>query len=91
MRLIAVLIAVTVCAQACAEGYGRMKELDDGSYLSAGGARYKYDLNRPTDQIRYETDVGAQLRDEMDSWTKSPSREVREELRGQRGGGVIRK
>ena len=89
MRLIVVLIAVMVCAQACAEGYGFLDREGDG-YKSAAGVRYKYDLNRPTDQIRYETDVGAQLRDERDSWTKSPYRELQEELYGQRGGGVKR-
>lgn len=90
MRLIVILLAVFVCAEVFAAGYGYLDE-EDGGYKSAAGVRYKYDLNRPVDQIRYETDVGAQLRDEIDSWTKSPYRELQEELYGQRGGGVVRK
>lgn len=90
MRLIVIVVLGLFCAQVLAAEYGRMDEDESGGYKSAGGARYKYDLNRPTDQIRYETDVGAQLRDEIDGWTKSPSRELQEEIRGQRGGGVKR-
>jgi hypothetical protein len=90
MRLIVVLIAVMACAQACAEGYGRMKELDDGSYLSAGGARYKYDLNKPQDQLKYELDMKAQMRDEAESYKFRPSRQIREETWDHKGGGIYR-
>ena len=34
-------------------------------YESSSGTRYKYDLSKPTDQIRYEVDPGAQIRDSI--------------------------
>jgi hypothetical protein len=87
MRVFVVLIAVMACAEVFAAGYGRMDQEKDGSYRSYGDTRYQYDLNRPSDQLRYELDPRAQLRDEITSVAPSPSRELREELRGQRGGG----
>lgn len=54
-------------------------------YKSRFGSEYEYDLSKPTDQIRYEVDVGAQMRDEMDV---DPRREIEQDM-GQYGGGKI--
>lgn len=34
-------------------------------YEGSSGQRYQYDLSRPMDQLRYETDIQAQMRDEL--------------------------
>jgi hypothetical protein len=34
-------------------------------YESSSGTRYKYDLSKPGDQLRYEVDPGAQIRDSV--------------------------
>lgn len=56
------------------------------SYQGSSGAKYKYDLNRPGDQIRYSLDPAAQLRD---STNIDPRRGIDRSL-GQQGGGVQR-
>jgi hypothetical protein len=60
---------------------------DKGNYKSRYGNEYEYDLSRPSDQIRYETDVRAQMRDELDI---DPRREIERDL-GQFGGGKVKK
>jgi hypothetical protein len=50
-------------------------------YQSSTGTRYKYDLSNPSDQIRYEVDPGAQLRDSI-----NPKVQIDRGL-GQHGGG----
>jgi hypothetical protein len=52
-------------------------------YESYSGRRYKYDLSNPLDQIKYETDIGAQLRDEV-----NPMVEIDRSM-GQYGGGIL--
>jgi hypothetical protein len=56
------------------------------TYKSIVGNEYEYDLSKPSDQIKYEVDVGAQMRDEMDI---DPRREIEQDM-GQHGGGKIR-
>jgi putative salt-induced outer membrane protein YdiY len=53
-------------------------------YESSTGNRYEYDLSNPGDRVRYDVDVGAQMRDEM---SVSPTREIDRDL-GQYGGGI---
>lgn len=55
-------------------------------YRGTSGLGYQYDLSKPSDQLRYETDVNAQTRDYLDS---SPRREIDQSM-GQRGGGVLK-
>jgi len=50
-------------------------------YKSSTGTRYKYDLSKPGDQIRYKVDPGAQIRDSV-----NPKVEIDRGL-GQYGGG----
>jgi hypothetical protein len=55
-------------------------------YKSFTGNRYKYDLSRPGDQIRYGLDIGTQINDSI----KMPQRPSVEIDRGldQYGGGI---
>ncbi len=53
-------------------------------YEGPTGKRYQYDLNNPSDQIQYEIDVGAQLRDEINP---DPRIQIDQDL-GQFGGGA---
>jgi hypothetical protein len=55
-------------------------------YKGSSGTQYQYDLSRPSDQIRYEVDVRAQMRDEL---SVDPRRELDQGL-GQYGGGIRR-
>lgn len=55
-------------------------------YQGTGGTQYQYDLSKPNDQIRYETDVRAQMRDELNV---DPRREIDQSL-GRVGGGIQR-
>ena len=50
-------------------------------YKSISGTRYKYDLSKPGDRIKYEVDPGAQIRDSV-----NPRIEIDRDL-GQHGGG----
>lgn len=51
-------------------------------YQSTFGNRYQYDLNKPTDRIRYEHDARAQIRDRY-----NPRTEI-DRNQGQLGGGI---
>jgi len=53
-------------------------------YESSTGTRYKYDLSKPSDQIRYEVDPRAQIRDSINV---NPRIEIDRNL-GQYGGGA---
>lgn len=55
-------------------------------YKGSSGTRYKYDLSKPGDKIRYELDVGAQIRDNIYMPIK-PGVEIDRGL-NQYGGGV---
>jgi hypothetical protein len=62
-------------------------ELDESNlYRGSSGALYQYDLSKPTDQLRYGVDPGAQLRDSINV---DPRIELDRSL-GQYGGGVGR-
>jgi hypothetical protein len=50
-------------------------------YESTSGTRYKYDLSKPSDRIRYEVDPAAQIRDSI-----NPRVKIDRGL-GQHGGG----
>ena len=50
-------------------------------YVSTTGTRYKYDLSKPCDRIKYGVDPGAQIHDSI-----NPNVEIDREL-GQYGGG----
>lgn len=54
-------------------------------YQGSSGARYQYDLSKPTDQLRYEIDPGAQLRDQI---SVDPGRDLDRSI-GQHGGGYL--
>ncbi|MGO9019184.1 MAG: hypothetical protein ACLQVJ_12640 [Syntrophobacteraceae bacterium] len=53
-------------------------------YRRYSGKEYQYDLSKPQDRIRYETDPSAQIRDEINV---DPRIELDREL-GQYGGGA---
>jgi hypothetical protein len=55
-------------------------------YKSRTGTEYQYDLSRPVDQIKYETDIKAQMRDENSINIK---RDLDRDL-GQVGGGIYK-
>lgn len=55
-------------------------------YQGSSGTQYQYDLSKPSDQLRYELDLGAQMRDEL---SVDPRRELDQGL-GQYGGGIRR-
>lgn len=57
---------------------------NDG-YETQTGTRYQYDLSRPVDQIKYDIDVRAQIRDDT---SVSVTRDIDRGL-GQRGGGIF--
>lgn len=87
--LAAVFFAVTspVLAWSIEEELRGSKEADkDHPYQGSSGARYEYDLSRPSDQVRYEHDFNAQRRDEM----SIDLRRDRDRDRGQYGGGIER-
>lgn len=54
-------------------------------YESSFGRKYEYDLSKPVDKIRYQTDERAKLRDSLDV---DPRREIERDL-GQQGGGIF--
>ncbi|MDW7774588.1 MAG: hypothetical protein SCH71_17030 [Desulfobulbaceae bacterium] len=67
----------------------RHERISGGSgdgYESSFGNRYEYDMNREIDRMRYDLDVGAQLRDEIYG-DISPRRDLEESL-GEHGGGI---
>ncbi|WP_430754816.1 hypothetical protein [Magnetovirga frankeli] len=84
------LIATTVSLPAIAWDYSNDPYDSSGNpnyrYQGSGGTQYQYDLSRPSDQIRYETDVRAQMRDEL---SVDPRRELDQGL-GRYGGGIRR-
>jgi len=55
-------------------------------YRGSSGKEYQYDLSRPQDELRYELDLGAQMRDQLNV---DPRIELDREL-GQYGGGAKR-
>lgn len=55
-------------------------------YQGSSGTKYQYDLSRPGDQIRYEIDINAQMRDQL---SVDPRRGLDQGL-GQYGGGIRR-
>jgi hypothetical protein len=57
----------------------------DKSYKSRFGNEYEYDLSRPSDQLKYELDLKAQMRDELNV---DPRRDLERDL-GQYGGGKV--
>ena len=59
----------------------------ESSYKSRFGNEYEYDLSRPVDRIKYETDYDAQRRDSLNI---DPMQEIERDL-GQRGGGAKRR
>ena len=76
-------------AEQDAEDAKRRAKSEDDDYKGSSGNRYEYDLNKPVDSIRYETDIGAQMRDQ----SISPLDELRRERDldlGQHGGGIKR-
>ena len=65
------------------QGYGDNSNNDSG-YRSNSGTGYQYDLNNPSDSIRYSTDLDAQRRDQMNLNT----RRNLDRRAGQYGGGI---
>lgn len=56
-------------------------------YKSTTGNRYKYDLSKPGDQIKYELDLDAQMKDSL-RIPVNPSVEIDRDI-GQHGGGLM--
>jgi hypothetical protein len=63
-----------------------MPSNEPSGYSSSFGNKYKYDLNRPLDRLRYNIDPKAKLRDRLDI---NPQRRI-EQNTGQYGGGVLK-
>lgn len=62
---------------------GDSGEEDGNSYYeTSSGNQYQYNLNKPTDQIRYEYDAPAQIRDRYDPRTQI------DRNNGEYGGGI---
>ncbi len=62
----------------------KSREEDEYKYRGSSGARYKYDLSIPTDAMRYEMDLKAQMQDSMSLDLKRD----RDRGLGQWGGGI---
>ncbi len=58
------------------------EEDGDSYYESSSGNQYQYNLNKRTDQIRYEYDAPAQIRDRYDPRTQI------DRNNGEYGGGI---
>ena len=68
-------------------GTGRLPVTEQGSgYRGSSGARYRYDLSRPADAIRYSVNPKAQLEYSI---SVDPRREIDASL-GQQGAGILR-
>lgn len=63
-------------------GSGKSTYRTENYYESAGGNRYQYNLSNPVDQIRYEYDRPAQIRDAYNPRTNM------DRGMGQYGGGI---
>jgi hypothetical protein len=58
---------------------------DSGGYTGPTGTNYQYNMNDIGDQIRYQSDSGAQIRDSIGG--NSPGAQIDRNL-GQPGGGI---
>lgn len=80
------ILLFALSANANAWDYLEPIKTDSGTeYKSRLGNTYKYDLSRPSDQLKYQLDVGSQLRDQLDV---DPRRTLERDL-GQYGAGKI--
>lgn len=59
---------------------------DKANYQGSSGAKYQYDLSKQSDQLRYDVDPSAQLRDEMNDYRNDISMD---RLKGEHGGGYL--
>jgi len=67
-KILLVIMALLIASPAIAwddEKEKEKKRNKEYPYQSSSGQRYKYDLNKPGDRIRYEVDPGAQVRDSV--------------------------
>lgn len=64
---------------------GTRAPANNSGYQGMSGARYQYDTSRPSDSIRYSTDLDAQRRDQM---AIDPRRDL-DRSRGVNGGGIL--
>ena len=64
-------------------GYGNGS---DGGYQGSSGTRYDYNLNNPVERDRYNIDLDAQRRDQMNG--RYDAGRSLDQLQGQFGGGV---
>ncbi len=84
-KILLVIMALLIAFPAIAWDDDEEKEKERNKkypYKSSSGQRYKYDLNKPGDKIRYEVDPGAQVKDSI-----NPRVELDRDL-GQYGGGA---
>lgn len=58
---------------------------DDDSYRGSSGQQYQYNRNNPVDNNRYNVDLEAQRRDQLNPYNVGSSRD---RMQGQRGGGI---
>ncbi len=87
---IALLVAIGTCSSLAYAapigwepvGSGESDSSQDRYYESSSGNQYQYNLDKPTDRIRYEHDAPAQLRDRYDPRTQI------DRSTGQYGGGI---
>lgn len=57
----------------------------NGGYQGSSGTRYEYDMNNPVDRNRYNVDLDAQRRDQIDG--RYDAGRSLDQLQGQFGGG----
>ena len=85
LSITSLILAATVPTVFAGEPYDRNGE-PNYQYRSSTGTQYQYDRSNPRDEVRYEVDVKAQMRDEL---SVDPRREIDQSL-GQSGGGIRR-
>ena len=84
-KILLIVLFFGAAAYANDYGYGNNKsnsESEAYKYKSSTGNKYKYDLSKPMDRVKYSVDVKAQLKDSI-----SPNVELDRGL-GQYGGGI---
>jgi len=84
MKILVNLFLSCVILAACTFIAARENDNDD-AYEGPSGKRYEYDLSDPVDQIMYEVDPAAKIRDSVDP---DPRRDLDRDL-GRPGGGAL--
>jgi len=90
MKNLAVIVLLSLASVSAFSGEYNNKQQNnsnnqrDNSYQGYSGQKYQYDLNNQADNLRYQLDPNAQIRDELNA---NPKADIDRSL-GQRGGGA---